>query len=77
MRPDEAWHYSVGHWLEDDPTVGDGAYSSAGAFGFYPWISADKSLYGVISRKDVPGSGVDSIRCGRLIRKAWVTGAAQ
>lgn len=39
----ESWHYSLGHWVEDDPAVGDGAFSSAGAFGFYPWIDASKS----------------------------------
>ena len=32
----ESWHYSIGHWVEDDPTVGDGSFSSPGAFGFYP-----------------------------------------
>src|SRR5439155_1718399 len=26
----ESWHYSIGHWVEDDPMVGDGAFSSAG-----------------------------------------------
>ena len=34
--PGESWHYSIGHWVEDDPNVGDGAFSSPGAFGFYP-----------------------------------------
>jgi len=33
------WHYSLGHWVEDntvqyDDRSGDGAYNSAGAFGF-------------------------------------------
>lgn len=70
----ESWHYSIGHWVEDDPVVGDGAFSSAGAFGFYPWIDAGKTWYGVLARRDGAGSGVDSVYCGRLIRKAWVTG---
>ena len=26
----------IGHWIEDDPVAGDGAFSSPGAFGFYP-----------------------------------------
>lgn len=73
----EQLHYSIGHWVEDDPNVGDGAFSSAGAFGFYPWIDATKTLYGVLSRKAKPGSGFDSLACGRLVRKAWVTGVAQ
>jgi len=73
----ESWHYSVGHWVEDDPVVGDGAFSSPGAFGFYPWVDASKTWYGVLARQDSAGSGVDSVYCGRLIRKAWVTGVAQ
>jgi hypothetical protein len=78
----EAWHYSLGHWVEDDPTVGDGAFSSPGAFGFYPWIDAGKTYYGVLARYKTPttlGDSVaaDSVACGRLIRKAWLTGAPQ
>lgn len=79
----EAWHYSVGHWVEDDPQVGDGAFSSAGAFGFYPWISADKRFYGIVARdqrqapvNDDPDTkpGAASVACGRLIRAAWMDG---
>lgn len=79
----EAWHYSIGHWVEDDPQVGDGAFSSAGAFGFYPWISADKRFYGLIARDqrqapvtDDAGAkpGAASVACGRLIRAAWMDG---
>ncbi|MBK6849072.1 MAG: hypothetical protein IPG96_16570 [Proteobacteria bacterium] len=75
---DEATHYSYGHWVEDAPGVGDGAFSSAGAFGFYPWIDSTKTLYGVVSRRATSGgAGTDSLRCGRQIRKAFVTGVAQ
>jgi len=28
--------YAIGYWVEDDATYGDGAFSSAGSFGFYP-----------------------------------------
>ncbi len=74
----ESWHYSLGHWVEDDPTVGDGAFSSAGAFGFYPWVDASKTWYGVLAREVInSGEGFVSASCGRLIRKAWVTGVAQ
>ncbi len=73
----ESWHYGLAHWIEDDPTVGDGAFSSAGSFGFYPWVDSTRTLYGVLARKSDPGSGYDSAQCGRLIRKAWVTGSAQ
>jgi len=72
----ESWHYSIGHWVEDDPAVGDGAFSSGGAFGFYPWIDASKTYYGVVARA-APAGALDSVDCGRLIRKAWVTGVAQ
>ena len=72
----EQWHYSIGHWVEDDPTVGDGAFSSPGAFGFYPWIDKTKTYYGIVSRLD-PTGAITSVQCGRLIRKAWVTGTAQ
>lgn len=79
----EQFHYSYGHWVEDDPSTGDGAFSSAGLFGFYPWIDSSKTYYGIISRYEVPsvgndiGSGYDSMLCGRMIRKAYLTGTAQ
>jgi hypothetical protein len=75
--PDEAWNYSLGHWVEDDPTVGDHAFSSAGALGFYPWLDRTKTWYGVLARRAATpagNEGVASLRCGRLIRQAWVTG---
>lgn len=77
--PDEAWNYSLGHWVEDDPQLGDGATSSAGALGFYPWIDRTKTWYGIVARRAAaPGGnqGVVSLRCGRMIRQAWVTGVA-
>lgn len=74
---DESWHYAIGHWVEDDPVVGDGAFSSAGAFGFYPWIDATRTHYGVLARRDSAGGGFDSMACGRLIRKAWQSATAQ
>lgn len=71
-----AWHYSYNHWVEDDP-AGDGAFSSAGAFGFYPWISADKTLYGMLARQSEAGGGFDSVTCGQKLRRAWITAQAQ
>lgn len=72
------WHYAIGHWVEDDPLTGDGAFSSTGAFGFYPWINASKTLYGIIARVDAAGGGGNaSALCGALIRKAWETAVAQ
>ena len=84
----ESFHYSIGHWVEDDPVDGDGAFSSAGAFGFYPWIDASKHWYGILARHDVSGitdpddpdsggQGYASMRCGRLIRAAWIDGVAR
>jgi hypothetical protein len=70
-----AWGYSYNHWVEGPE--GDGAFSSAGALGFYPWISGDKQLYGVLSRQSQLGGGFDSVLCGQQIRKAWVTATAQ
>lgn len=71
---DEAWHYSYGHWIEDDPD-GDGAFSSPGAFGFYPWIDASKSWYGIVARQDTSqGAYLESVACGQAIRRAFMTG---
>lgn len=79
------WSYSYGHWIEDDAS-GDGAFSSPGAFGFYPWISKDKSTYGILARKDQVNAGSSdplitpfyhSAQCGKQLRAAWFTGQAQ
>ncbi|HET7791882.1 MAG TPA: hypothetical protein VFL64_00735 [Rhizobacter sp.] len=78
----ESWHYAVGHWVEDDPVVGDGAFSSPGAFGFYPWIDANRRYWGVLARYSTTGTGnadpaqrpyVQSVACGRQIRAAWLS----
>ncbi len=73
-------HYSIGHWVEDDAD-GDGAFSSAGAFGFYPWISRDETTWGVLARMsltlDGARAGAASLMCGREIRAAWTSSAAR
>lgn len=75
-------HYSFGHWIEDDPGA-DGAFSSPGLFGYYPWIDSTKKFYGVIARADISqsgegiGAGQASMMCGRKIRAAFRTGIAQ
>jgi CubicO group peptidase (beta-lactamase class C family) len=76
---DQAWHYGLGHWIEDDYAHGDdGAFSSAGAFGFYPWIDAGTTWYGVVARRtEDAGEGFESQQCGKQIRRAWVTGVVQ
>lgn len=78
----EAWHYSLGHWVEDDPKAnGDGSFSSPGAYGYYPWIDATKTYYGLVSRSVPNGTGLEegyqSAQCGRLIRAAFLTGVVQ
>jgi hypothetical protein len=78
----EQWHYSIAHWVEDDASQNnDGSFSSPGAFGFYPWIDATKTYYGVISRYAPQGNGVQngvaSALCGALVRRAWMTGVQQ
>lgn len=71
---EKAWHYSLNHWVEDDPE-GDGAFSSVGLYGFYPWITADKQYYGILAMQGIPGlAGPSSRNCGANLRKAWQTG---
>jgi hypothetical protein len=72
------WHYSYGHWVEDEPGTGDGAFSSPGAFGFYPWIDASKTYYGILARYALKTeAAMESALCGRLLRKAFLTGVPQ
>ncbi len=76
----EAWHYSIAHWVEDDPsTHGDGAFSGPGGQGFYPWVEASKQYYGMVARVATgpQRQGFQSVQCGRLIRRAWDTGIQQ
>ena len=77
LRADEDWRYSLGHWVESDRDTGDGAFSSAGAFGFYPWIDASRSSYGLVARVAPGAAWRGSMRCGRLIRQAWASGVAR
>ncbi|MEK6806393.1 MAG: hypothetical protein AABY95_07070 [Pseudomonadota bacterium] len=77
----EAWSYSIGHWVETDPVWlaggGDAAYSSAGAAGFYPWIDSSRTYYGILARNILTTTSAgESVKCGRQIRKAWLTGIA-
>jgi hypothetical protein len=72
-----AWHYSLNHWIEDS-VDDDGAFSSPGAFGFYPWISADKQWYGILAREDRKfDAAKESVYCGVKLRRAWMSGEAQ
>jgi hypothetical protein len=82
----ENFHYGLGHWIEDDSATDAGikAWSSAGAHGFYPWISnTSPAWYGILARSlqigetDGTGAGYDSLKCGRAIRAAWITATQQ
>jgi CubicO group peptidase (beta-lactamase class C family) len=74
-----AWHYSYAHWVEDDASIGDdGAFSSPGLYGFYPWIDASKTYYGIVARQSMAADAyIASAQCGRLIRKAFLTKTEQ
>lgn len=74
---EEDWDYSIGHWVETDPVSGDGAFSSPGAWGYYPWIDSTETWYGVVAREAITVDFWSSVECGREIREAWVTGSAQ
>ncbi|TGK01297.1 hypothetical protein EHQ53_08675 [Leptospira langatensis] len=70
-------HYSYAHWLEDSPQS-DGAFSSPGKFGFYPWIDSGVTTYGIIARYSTSALAyAESVYCGRLLRTAYATGVAQ
>ncbi len=71
----EALNYGLGHWIEDDPVLGDHAFSSPGGGGFYPWIDSTKTYYGLVARERAAegDAGFNSLQCGRLIRQAWRT----
>ncbi len=65
--------YSLGHWVEDpDEYFGDGAYSSVGGYGLYPWIDKDRATYGIIAfESQYQTVYKKSARCGRMLRAAW------
>lgn len=83
LQGKESYHYSLAHWIEDDPQNGDGAYSSAGAYGFYPWVDASKTYAGVLARADTNHTANDfqpgyrSQQCGMAIRQAFLNGVSQ
>ena len=56
--------------------AGDGAFSSPGTFGFYPWIDPGKTYCGVLARVAQNGA-FPSAQCGGLIRTVQITGTAR
>ncbi len=78
IASDLDYDYSLSHWVENDAKKGDGAFSSAGAFGFYPWVNKNKNFYGIIARKQVgAGAGQKSMLCGQKIRSAFMNPAVK
>lgn len=69
------WDYSLGHWVEHESGGPDEVFSGPGLQGFYPWISADRTLYGMISTQMLADFKATSSACGGKIRKAWTSGA--
>lgn len=70
----ENWSYSLGHWVESDEQVGDGTFSSPGAFGFYPWIDASKEFYGILTPlSDGSVNANESVQCGRQLRRVFLS----
>jgi len=75
---DKAWRFGLGHWTETDTTRGNGAFSAFSTEGYYVWIAADKSHYGVLApviKNTKIGDSV--IDCGRALRTAYLTGITQ
>lgn len=78
------FHYNQHYFIENNATggtfpgglvslgAGDGSFSSPGAYGFYPWITADKQFYGVIARKGTALGFEQSMKCGWKIRAAFL-----
>lgn len=78
--------YGLAHWIETDPDApgdggvpGDGAFNSIGASGFYPWIDASVTYYGVIAPAGAeplfPPNELayqQSVLCGQAIRQAFL-----
>jgi hypothetical protein len=74
------WVYGEGFWVElmwANGAAGDGAFSSPGSDGYYPWISANLQQWGIIARSAGAGQGGASAQCGELIRDAYNKGVYQ
>lgn len=76
-------YYGLGHWLEREAVSGVWkvtGHSSAGMFGFYPWVDAGKSQYMILARARLITSGGEgelSRRCAQIIRKSYELGVPQ
>ncbi|SEU16822.1 hypothetical protein [Stigmatella erecta] len=76
-------YYGLGHWIEGETVNGVWTvtgHSSAGAFGFYPWVNAAKDRYMLLARSRQLGAneeGEKSRACAQTIRKAYELGVPQ
>ncbi|WP_163992917.1 hypothetical protein [Pyxidicoccus caerfyrddinensis] len=76
-------YYGLGHWIEGETLGGVWSvtgHSSAGAFGFYPWVNAARNRYMLLARSRQLGGeeeGEKSRACAQTIRKAYELGVPQ
>ncbi|RKH21798.1 hypothetical protein D7X74_00250 [Corallococcus sp. CA047B] len=76
-------YYGLGHWIEGETVSGVWTvtgHSSAGAFGFYPWVNAARTRYMLLARSRQLGGdaeGEKSRVCAQAIRKAYELGVPQ
>ncbi|NVI99237.1 hypothetical protein HV824_14050 [Myxococcus sp. AM009] len=76
-------YYGLGHWIEGETVNGAWTvtgHSSAGAFGFYPWVNAAGNRYMLLARSrqlGANGEGEKSRACAQAIREAYESGVPQ
>ncbi|CAM3348337.1 hypothetical protein G4177_34150 [Corallococcus sp. ZKHCc1 1396] len=76
-------YYGLGHWIEGETVNGVWTvtgHSSAGAYGFYPWVNAARNRYMLLARNRQFGGqaeGEKSRTCAQAIRKAYELGVPQ
>jgi len=54
------FRYGYGAWLEcSTPAMGCSSFSSAGSFGFTPWVERSEGYYAILGMQLDPGSGIN------------------
>ena len=68
----------LGHWVEDDPPAATAPSAAPAPSASTPGSTRARRWYGIVARAVGHSAvAIESADCGRLIRKAWVTGIAQ
>lgn len=68
------WTYALGNWRECDGNdyaidcSGEQTFSSAGAFGWVPWVDLDAGYWGIIAREGFFGASQESTRLEQEIQ---------